>query len=168
MKRLLAILFIVVIGQNLSAQTDSNFVQANEKLGYIFTLGVNRLARTDQLTGFTFGVGTEYFLVEKVSIRPAVYLSFLSQRLSNDFYMETSVLEIPLHAVVRPFAWKWSPYFAGGTSCKIDVSNFSSRWFADTGFGVERDLGYSALAPEIRCSFGKEMTVVYGVLNFKF
>jgi hypothetical protein len=166
-KRSLVILFLVVSAV-LRAQTDSVVTFPAQKLGYVFSIGLNKSPQVLQRTGVTVGFGSEFFLTEKLALRPQLMISFLSYKVRPDVYVETTVFEVPLQVIYRPFSGKWSPYFAAGGSGKLDVMSMTSRWFADASIGIERDFGYSAFGPEIRCSFGKEMQMIYGVLNFRF
>lgn len=166
--RSLVILFLIIGSAGLHAQSDSLFTFPAQKLGYVFSIGLNKSPQVQQRTGVTVGFGSEFFLTEKLALRPQLMISFLSYKVRPDVYVETTVFEVPLQVMYRPFTGKWSPYFAAGGSGKLDVMNMSSRWFADASIGIERDFGYSAFGPEIRCSVGKETQVIYGVLNFRF
>ena len=103
MKRFLVILFLIAQSLIVSAQTDSVVKPLPDRLGLTVTLGLNSLQSVGQAPGFTFGLGNEYFVTDKVGIRPQVFYSAFSYRLGPDIYEETYVIEIPLHVVVRPF-----------------------------------------------------------------
>lgn len=137
------------------------------KSGFGFSMGLRTSHYFDGLIGFSVGVGREYPLTQKIALRPQLLVSFGGYKRPDDIYVESTFLEVPLHLIVKPFGKKLIPYFTAGPSLKLDIVSASSYFFADGGFGLEWDLGYSSVAPEFRISLGKEMQVVYFVMNFK-
>jgi hypothetical protein len=134
------------------------------KLGIL--LGTNLTITSSGKPGISCGIALDYRLSRKLLLQPNIMFSFLDNNNANKA-TEQTVLEIPLHLLIRPFETKFRPTLAVGPNYKFDFTPYSLGWFGDIAIGLECPLKYFNVVPELRYSYSKTMQTLYFVIYLK-
>ena len=155
-----------------SAQQQVNFDDTpSGKFGFLF--GGNRTIpfnNTKGQFGFTSGITAEYPLTKKIFFNPQPSLTFIAYKIpdnGNADFVELTLIEFPLHLMIKLCGSRTKPVFALGPNYKHDWAAKESYWGFDIAMGIEKQLEYCTIAPALRFSYGKEIQAFYLSVSFK-
>jgi hypothetical protein len=118
-------------------------------------------------TGFSLGLTMEYRLTKKIFLSPQPMLSYLTYKYGHET-VEATNIEIPFHILLKPFDSKFKPTISFGPKYRMSLtSSLYGQWFVDIALGLERQLKYFTIAPEVRYSYRPSMQAIYFAIHFK-
>ena len=167
MKTLHTVALILMQFLSAGARSCSTNDSLAPKAQYGFSLGLNDQTKSSIRPGFGIGIISDYRINKKLFFGPGMTLSFFRYS-PGDVPVSSTVMEFPFHVSVKPCGEKLRPVISVGVNYKYDIGFRNSLGvFAEGALGLEKDLKYFTIVPELKYSYGKNMQAMYFTIGFK-
>ncbi|MBI3501415.1 MAG: hypothetical protein HY063_06435 [Bacteroidetes bacterium] len=165
--------FLTAFGQQ------SDTLKPIKQIQYGFMLCANQTTDKAGQLGFSLGALADAHVAEKLFLQGQFLMSFISfSSTTNNTTkrIETTLLSFPMHILYKPFKLKTNPTVSFGCSPTFDLSSNANKLYfpprplffpLDIGLGLDRQLKYFTITPEIRYSYHQTASFLFLILNFK-
>lgn len=121
---------------------------------------------TTRQLGFSLGGSSERRITKNLFF----YGQFLFSYITFNYWkhsVEATLIEIPLQLKIKPFKTKLRPTVAFGPNYKTGLNQSLGYFSADLTIGLEKDLKYFTIIPEVRYSYNTTLSTIYFGFNFR-
>lgn len=171
-----ALFFFLLTNYFTALGQQSDTTKSIKQIQYGFMVCTNRTTDKEGELGFSLGALADAHVGEKIYLQGQFILSFInySSTLNNATTRnETTLLSFPMHLLYKPFKFKINPTVSFGCSPTTDLFNklhFPPRplfFPLDFCIGVDRQLKYFTISPEVRYTYHQTASFLFFILNFK-